>query len=62
MRVGTTPISPRGLVKNTMTIPEIERTCRMMMSKVMASMMGKIGNIAAVALPDSSMEPASSIR
>ena len=43
-------------------IADIERTCRMMMSKVAASMMGKIGSMATVALPASSMEPASTMR
>jgi len=62
IRVGTTPIRPSGLVRNTMPIAEIERTCRMRMSSVTDSMMGNSGNIAVVALPDSSIEPASSMR
>jgi len=45
-----------------MTIPEMERTCRMMMSRVAASMIGKIGSMATVALPASSIEPASTMR
>jgi len=60
--VGTTPINPSGLVRNTITIAEIERTWKMMMTSVIASMIGNSGSIAAVALPDSSMEPACSIR
>ncbi|MNT63976.1 hypothetical protein D3C72_2018380 [compost metagenome] len=57
-RVGTTPISPNGLVMKTMIIAEMERTCRMMISRVTASMIGNSGSIALIALPDSSMEPA----
>ncbi|MNC25947.1 hypothetical protein D3C75_740570 [compost metagenome] len=60
--VGTTPISPSGLVRKTMTIAEIERTCRMMMISVAASMIGNSGSMALLALPDSSMAPASSMR
>ncbi|MNN07494.1 hypothetical protein D3C81_1203200 [compost metagenome] len=60
--VGTTPINPSGEVKNTMIIAEIERTCRMMTSSVMAIMIGNNGNIALPALPDSSIAPACSIR
>ena len=41
---------------------EIERTWKMMMSSVIASMMGKSGTIAFVALPDSSIDPACSMR
>ena len=47
---------------NTITIAEIERTWKMMITSVTASMTGNSGSIAFVALPDSSMEPASSIR
>ncbi|MNU76822.1 hypothetical protein D3C71_663830 [compost metagenome] len=61
-RVGTTPISPNGLVRNTMTIADIERTWRMMIRSVTASMIGNSGSIAAVAFSDSSMEPAWTMR
>ncbi|MNG10180.1 hypothetical protein D3C84_936360 [compost metagenome] len=60
--VGTTPINPNGEVKNTMIIAEIERTCTMMMIRVMAIMIGNNGRIALPALPDSSIAPACSIR
>ena len=60
--VGTTPISPSGLVRKTMIIAAIERTCRMMMINVTASMIGNSGSMALLALPDSSMEPACSMR
>ena len=45
-----------------MTIAEIERTWKMMMISVIASMIGNSGSMAFVALPDSSMEPACSMR
>ncbi|MNY73877.1 hypothetical protein D3C86_2127670 [compost metagenome] len=60
--MGTTPISPSGLVRKTMTMAAIERTCNMRMIRVIASMIGNSGNIATIALPDSSMEPACSMR
>ncbi len=61
-RVGTTPIRPSGAVANTISIAEIERTWKMMVIRVSAIMIGKIGAMARLALPDSSIEPPSSIR
>ena len=49
-------------VASTMIIAAIERTCTMMISNVMAIMIGSKGKIALPALPDSSMAPACSIR
>jgi len=45
-----------------MTMAEIERTCRIIISNVNASMMGNRGNMACVAFADSSIEPACSMR
>ena len=44
--VGTTPIKPSGAVRNTMVIAEMERTCRMINSSIMAIMIGNSGNMA----------------
>ncbi len=45
-----------------MTIADRERTCRIMISSVRAIMIGNNGTIARVALPDSSIDPAVSMR
>lgn len=51
-----------GLVRNTITIAGMERTWKMRISNVTASMIGKSGSMAFVAFPDSSIEPACSMR
>ncbi|SQC44330.1 Uncharacterised protein [Klebsiella pneumoniae] len=45
-----------------MTIADSERTCRIMISSVRAIIIGNNGTIARVALPDSSIDPAVSMR
>ena len=49
-------------ITSGMIIAEIERTCRMMTSRVMAIMIGNNGSNALFALPDSSIAPANSMR
>ena len=51
-----------GAVANTIAIAEIDRTWKMIVMSVSAIMMGSSGGIARLALPDSSIEPPSSIR
>ncbi len=53
---------PSGAVRKTMTIADSERTCRIMISSVRAIIIGNNGTIARVALPDSSIDPAVSMR
>jgi hypothetical protein len=61
-KVGMTPIRPSGAVANTITIIEMDRTWKMIVTSVSAIMIGKSGAKARLALPDSSIEPPSSMR
>ncbi|MNN65491.1 hypothetical protein D3C81_1809980 [compost metagenome] len=58
----TAPIRPSGAVARTMKVPEKERICSMMRISMNAIIAGCSFWIEASALPDSSTEPAMSMR